>query len=253
MLAIERRNTILSRLNSDGKVIVSDLSREFNVTEETIRRDLEKLENEGLAKKTYGGAVLNQNQNNLDLPFNVRKVTNITEKQTLAAKTAELIHDGDYIMLDASSTAIYIAKAIKNRKNITLITNSVEILLEMADKEDWRVLSTGGTLKKGSLSLIGTSAERMIRGFHVDIAVCSCKGLDLGLGITDSNEKDSEIKQAIFAAADKKILAVDSTKFDKRSFVRVCDPDEVDVIVTDAEPSARWVEKLREKNIELVF
>jgi len=253
MLAIERRNTILSRLNSDGKVIVSDLSREFNVTEETIRRDLEKLENEGLAKKTYGGAVLNQNQNNLDLPFNVRKVTNITEKQTLAEKTAELIHDGDYIMLDASSTAIYIAKAIKNRKNITLITNSVEILLEMADKEDWRVLSTGGTLKKGSLSLIGTSAERMIRGFHVDIAVCSCKGLDLVLGITDSNEKDSEIKQAIFAAADKKILAVDSTKFDKRSFVRVCDPDEVDVIVTDAEPSARWVEKLREKNIELVF
>jgi len=245
MLAIERRNTILSRLNSDGKVIVSDLSREFNVTEETIRRDLEKLENEGLAKKTYGGAVLNQNQNNLDLPFNVRKVTNITEKQTLAEKTAELIHDGDYIMLDASSTAIYIAKAIKNRKNITLITNSVEILLEMADKEDWRVLSTGGTLKKGSLSLIGTSAERMIRGFHVDIAVCSCKGLDLVLGITDSNEKDSEIKQAIYAAADKKILAVDSTKFDKRSFVRVCDPDEVDVIVTDAEPSARWVEKLR--------
>lgn len=253
MLAIERRNTILSRLNSDGKVIVADLSREFDVTEETIRRDLEKLENEGLAKKTYGGAVVNQNQNNLDLPFSVRKGTNVNQKQIVAEKTAELIHDGDYIMLDASSTAIYVAKAIKNRKNITLITNSVEILLEMADKDDWKVLSTGGSLKKGSLSLIGTSAERMIRGFHVDIAVCSCKGLDLGLGITDSNEKDSEIKQAIFSAADKKVLAVDSSKFDKRSFVRVCDPEEVDVIVTDAEPSARWIEKLKEKNVELVF
>lgn len=253
MLAIERRNTILSRLTADGKVIVADLSREFDVTEETIRRDLEKLENEGLAKKTYGGAVLNQNQNNLDLPFSVRKVTNVDKKQKVAEKTAELIQDGDYIMLDASSTAIYVAKAIKNRKNITLITNSVEILLEMADKEDWKVLSTGGALKKGSLSLVGTSAERMIRGFHVDVAVCSCKGLDLGLGITDSNEKDSEIKQAIFSAADKKVLAVDSSKFDKRSFVRVCDPEEVDVVVTDMEPSARWVEKLKEKNIELVF
>ena len=253
MLAIERRNTILSRLNLDGKVIVADLSREFDVTEETIRRDLEKLEKEGFAKKTYGGAVLNQNQNNLDLPFSVRKVTNVNQKQIVAEKTAELIHDGDYIMLDASSTAIYVAKAIKNRKNITLITNSVEILLEMADKEDWNVLSTGGALKKGSLSLVGTSAERMIRGFHVDIAVCSCKGLDLGLGITDSNEKDSEIKQAIFSSADKKVLAIDSSKFDKRSFVRVCDPEEVDVIVTDEEPSARWIEKLREKNIELVY
>lgn len=253
MLAIERRNTILSRLNVDGKVIVADLSREFNVTEETIRRDLEKLENEGLAKKTYGGAVLNQNQNNIDLPFTVRKETNVSEKKTVAQKTAELIKDGDYIMLDASSTAIYVAREIKNRKNITLITNSVEILLEMADKEDWRVLSTGGSLKKGSLSLVGTSAEKMIRGFHVDIAVCSCKGLDLSLGITDSNEKDSEIKQAIFAASDKKVLAIDGSKFDKRSFVRVCDPEEIDIIVTDKAPSDRWVEKLKEKNVELVY
>ena len=251
MLAIERRNVILSRLTEDGKVIVADLSRMFNVTEETIRRDLEKLEGEGLAKKTYGGAVLNQN--NVDLPFMVRKETNVCEKKLVAEKTAELIHDGDYIMLDASSTAIYVAKEIKNRKNITLITNSVEILLEMADKEDWRVLSTGGSLKKGSLSLVGTSAEKMIRGFHVDLAVCSCKGLDLGLGITDSNEKDCEIKQAIFAASDKKVLAIDSTKFDKRSFVRVCDIDNVDVIVTDAAPSERWIEKLREKNIQLVY
>ena len=253
MLAIERRNVILSRLTEDGKVIVADLSREFKVTEETIRRDLEKLEGEGLAKKTYGGAVLNQNQNNVDLPFMVRKETNVCEKKLVAEKTAELIHDGDYIMLDASSTAIYVAKEIKNRKNITLVTNSVEILLEMADKEDWRVLSTGGSLKKGSLSLVGTSAEKMIRGFHVDLAVCSCKGLDLGLGITDSNEKDSEIKQAIFAAADKKVLAIDSTKFDKRSFVRVCDIDNIDVIVTESQPSERWIEKLREKNIELVY
>ena len=253
MLAIERRNTILSRLTEDGKVIVADLSRLFNVTEETIRRDLEKLENEGLAKKTYGGAVLNQNQNNIDLPFTVRKETNVSEKKIVAQITAELIKDGDYIMLDASSTAIFVAREIKNRKNITLITNSVEILLEMADKEDWRVLSTGGSLKKGSLSLVGTSAEKMIRGFHVDIAVCSCKGLDLGLGITDSNEKDSEIKQAIFAASDKKVLAIDSSKFDKRSFVRVCDPEEVDVIVTDTAPEARWIEKLREKKVELVY
>ena len=202
MLAIERRNAILAKLSAEGKVIVADLSREFDVTEETIRRDLEKLDKEGVVKKTYGGAIANESLNT-DLPFNVRKRTNVLQKQQIAEKIADLIHDGDYIMLDASSTAIFVVKSIKNRKNITLVTNSVEILLELADKTDWNVLSTGGALKKGALALVGTSAERMIRGFHVDLAVCSSKGVDLNMGITDSNEKDSEIKQAIFAAADR--------------------------------------------------
>ena len=252
MLAIERRSAILAKLSAEGKVIVSDLSREFDVTEETIRRDLEKLDNDGLAKKTYGGAVVNEKLNN-DLPFNVRKRSNIAEKQLIAEKIAPLIHDGDYIMLDASSTAIYVTECIKDLKNITLITNSVEILLELADKKDWKILSTGGALKRGGLSLVGTSAERMIRGFHVDLAVCSCKGLDINKGITDSNEKDSEIKQAIFAAADKKVLAVDSTKFDRISFVRVCDIADVDVIVTDVQPADRWIEHCKEKNVQLIY
>ncbi len=252
MLAIERRNAILAKLNSQGKVIVTDLSREFDVTEETIRRDLEKLDNEGLAKKTYGGAVANQKLN-IDLPYNVRKRVNVERKQKIAEKIAEMIHDGDYIMLDASSTAIYVTKYISHLKNITLITNSVEILMELADKYDWKVLSTGGSLKKGALSLVGASAERMIRGFHVDLAVCSSKGIDMNMGITDSNEKDSEIKQAIFAAANRKILAIDATKFDKISFVHVCELSDIDTVVTDQQPSEKWIEYLKDKNVELVY
>ena len=252
MLAIERRNTILARLSLEGKVIVSDLAREFDVTEETIRRDLEKLDREGLAKKTYGGAVANQNSN-ADLPYSVRKRSNVERKQYIAERIGDMIHDGDRIMLDASSTAIFVANIIKTRKNITLITNSVEILLELADKEGWNILSTGGALREGALSLVGASAEKMIRGFHVDLAVCSCKGIDLNMGITDSNERDSEIKQAIFAAADRKILAVDASKFDKISFVHVCDSGEVDTIVTDEQPAERWVEHLKEKQVELIY
>ena len=228
------------------------MSREFGVTEETIRRDLEKLEQEGLAKKTYGGAVLNQTVNT-DLPFSVRKGANVERKRCIAEKIAAFVHDGDCLMLDASSTAIYVVERIRSRKNITLITNSVEILLELADKDDWRVLSTGGSLKKDSLSLVGAAAQRMIRDFHVNVAVCSCKGIDMKQGITDSNEKDCEIKQAIFAAADRKILAVDSTKFDTISFVRVCDISEVDVVVTDERPTDNWVEHLKENRVELVY
>ncbi len=251
MLAIERRNAILAKLSVEGKVIVADLSRDFGVTEETIRRDLEKLDNEGLAKKTYGGAVANQTVN-VDLPYSVRKRSNVERKQRIAEKIGEMIHDGDYIMLDASSTAIFVIKYIKQLKNITLITNSVEIMLELADKEGWNILSTGGSLKEGALSLVGASAEKMIRGFHVNLAVCSSKGIDISMGITDSNEKDSQIKQAIFAAADRRILAIDGTKFDKISFVKVCDIRDVDTVVTDEPPSERWIEYFRDNGVELV-
>ena len=252
MLAIERRNAIIARLNMDGKVIVTDLAREFDVTEETIRRDLEKLDKEGIAKKTYGGAVANKSLN-VDLPSSVRKRTNVELKQRIAEKISTMINDGDYVMVDASSTAMYVVKCIKQKKNITLITNSVEILLDLADKEDWNILSTGGTLKTGALALVGSTAEKMIRGFHVDIAICSCKGVDMNMGVTDSNEKDSLMKQAIFSSAARRVLAVDSTKFDRIAFTKVCDIGEIDCFVTDKAPEERWQNFIEEKGAELVF
>ena len=252
MLAIERRNAILSKLYLDGKVIVSELSTEFDVTEETIRRDLEKLDKEGLAQKTYGGAVLVQNFST-DLPHSVRKKANVQAKQKIAERVSTLFNDGDCIMVDSSSTALLVLNYIKNLKNITLITNSVEALIELSDKEDWNVFSTGGKLKRGSLSLVGPQAEKTIRAFHVDYAVCSSKGLDLNRGITDSNEKDSEMKQAIFESAETKILLVDSSKFDKISLIKVGDVTNVDIIATDTEPSANWQEYLKSKKIELMY
>lgn len=150
MLAIERRSEILTKLQQEGKVLVNDLSKLYQVTEETIRRDLEKLEVEGIVRKTYGGAVLVETLN-VDLPYYVRKQTNVQSKENIASKIAELIQDGDHIMLDASSTAVYVIKRIKQLKNITIITNSIEILLELADVTGWKVFSTGGTMKKEHL------------------------------------------------------------------------------------------------------
>ena len=252
MLAIERRNAISELLAARGKVIVSELAKEFSVTEETIRRDLDKLEKEGIATKTYGGAV-SGNSSVTDVPYRVRLGVNVDKKKAIAEKVAALIKDGQRIMLDASSTAIYVTRAIKNKSNITVITNSVEILLELADKSDWTVFSTGGVLKEGALSLTGSSAERMIRGYHVDIAVCSCKGIDVKFGITDSNEKDAQIKQAVFASADRRVLALDSDKFDRKSFVKVCEISEVDTVVTDSRPSDTWVEHLAAGGVEVIY
>ncbi len=252
MLAIERRREILARLENDGKVIVAELSKDFNVTEETIRRDLEKLDKEGLVSKTYGGAV-SKHSSALDLPYKVRIGVNVAEKQKISETVANMIGDGDRIMLDASSTAIYIVKKLKSKRNLTVITNSVEILLELADKSDFTVLSTGGMLKEGALSLTGSSAEKMIRSYHVDMAVCSCKGIDTELGITDSNEKDCLIKQAMFDSAERRILAVDNAKFDRKSFVKLSELNAVDTIVTDRCPSDKWLEHCRNEKINIVY
>ena len=108
MLALERRNQILEKLQAEKRVVVSDLSQLYNVSEETIRRDLDKLEKEGLAIKSYGGAVINEDVS-IDLPFNVRKNQNVTGKQRMAELAASLVKDGDHIFLDASTTAVFIA------------------------------------------------------------------------------------------------------------------------------------------------
>lgn len=252
MLAIERRRKIIAKLASEGKVIVSELAKEFDVTEETIRRDLEKLDHEGLASKTYGGAV-SKNASALDLPYNVREGVNVEQKQLIAEKLSALINDGDRLMVDSSSTALYLIKKIKDKKNLTIITNSVKILLELADKPDWTVLCTGGSLKKGALSLGGSSAEKMINSYHVDTAICSCKGIDMTLGVTDSNETDSMIKQAMISSAEKRILALDSEKFDKKSFVRICDIADIDIIVTDSRPDEKWISFCSEKDIDMIY
>ncbi|MBP5661903.1 MAG: DeoR/GlpR transcriptional regulator [Clostridia bacterium] len=252
MLAIERRNVILTKLSADGKVLVADLAKEFGVTDETIRRDLEKLNRDGLARKTYGGAVKSENLN-IDIPFNVRKQTNVESKRAIAALVGDMIRDGDYIMLDASTTALYVIKNILHKQNITLITNSIEILLELASKSGWNVLSTGGMLKEGGLSLVGYQAEKMIAGFHVDLAICSCKGIDEVNGVTDSNERDAEVKKAFFKSANRRVLVVDSSKFDKVSFVKVCGVAEVDTIVTEKRPGDVWVDRLKQNNVELIY
>ena len=114
MIAIERRNGILEKLQEDKKVVVGELSQLYKVSEETIRRDLERLEKEGLCTKSYGGAVLNEN-NNVEMPFNVRKKSNATGKQKIAELIAGMVEDGEHILLDASTTAVYIAKALKSK------------------------------------------------------------------------------------------------------------------------------------------
>ena len=252
MLAIERRNEILAQLQTDGKVVVSELSTKFSVSEETIRRDLDRLEKDGYATKTYGGAVAKENDG-AELPFVVRKNTNVEGKQQIAKLISVMIRDGDQIMLDASSTAVFVAKNIKSKKNITVITNSVEVLIELSDVSGWKILSTGGTMREGSLAFVGHQAEKMLSAFHVEKAIISCKGLDQVHGLTDSSESFAQLKKTMLDNASRKILAVDSSKFDRISFTEIAGLKDITMIVTDREPSETWKQLFKSEGVICVY
>lgn len=252
MLAAERRNHILEKLHEEKKVVVSELSHLFGVSEETIRRDLERLEKEGLAAKSYGGAVLNENIH-MDYPTNVRKKQNVEGKKIIADLAAGLIHDGDHIMLDASSTVAFVAKALKKKRNLTVVTNSIEAILEFSDMADWTVLSSGGRLKGSYLALVGARAVEGVTGYHADKAVISCKALHASQGFSDSNDELAQVKRAMLSASGECILAVDSTKLNRLAFARIGNLRDIDILVTDRRPDERMFHILREAKVRCLY
>ncbi len=252
MLAIERKNEILDKLRAEQRVLVSDLAEYYNVTEETIRRDLDKLEKEGYATKTYGGAILG-NSTKTDLSYPIRNKTNVEAKNQIAALASRLIEDGDHLMLDDSSTSLYLAKKLKEKKNLTVITNSVELVVELNGIDGWTIILTGGRLKPDSLALVGDQTQQMLRRYPVDTAVMSCKGIDLKAGVTDSSEFHAQTKQSMLRCAKKKILILDSSKIDKVSFIDIAPLDAFDIVVTNTAPSKPWLDFFADHNVECLY
>lgn len=251
MLAVERRNLILEKLQDEKRVVVSELSTLFDVSEETIRRDLDKLDKDGLATKSYGGAILNENA--LDMPFNVRKKRNMQGKQAIAELVSGLIQEGEHIIVDPSTTAVAIVKALKSRKRLTVLTNSIEVLAELSDVSGWDIISTGGTLRENYLALVGPKALESISSFNVEKAILSCKGIDRKKGLTDVNEMFSQVKQTMLKSAKQRILVADYTKFDKVAFSKICELKDIDMVVTDVRPSEEWMGYFAEKGIECLY
>ncbi len=252
VLAIERKNEILNKLRAEQRVLVSELAVHYNVTEETIRRDLDKLGKEGYATKTYGGAIWG-NSTKMDLSYTIRNKTNVEAKNIMARIISDLVHDGDHLMLDDSSTALYVAKHLKDKKNLTIITYSVEIVAELAGVEGFTILSTGGQLRPGSLSFGGNQVPQMLSKYHVDKSILSCKGIDPEAGITDSGEAHAVAKQHMIRAARETILVLDDSKFDKVSFVQTAPVHAVTTVVTNCRPAQKWMDYFRQQGITCRF
>ncbi|KAI4448748.1 putative HTH-type transcriptional regulator YdjF [Eubacterium plexicaudatum ASF492] len=252
MLAIERRKEILVKLQAERRVVVSELSQSYGVSEETIRRDLERLENEGYAIKSYGGAVLNESTN-MEFSLNVRKNRNIVGKQQIAKLVSRMVHDGDRLMLDASSTAVYIARALKEKRNLVVITNSIEIIMELLDMTDWNVLSTGGASRVSSCALVGPQTDQMLKSYHVDKAFISCKGFDLHAGFTDSDVLHANNKKTMLESAKERVLVVDSSKFEETAFVSIGMLTDLTTVVTDKKPEDKWLQAFQAAGVTCIY
>ena len=251
MLAAERRRVITQRIQASGQVVVSALSAEFQVSEETIRRDLEWLEKEGIATRIYGGAVLNGNDR-MAPPYAIRKNTNVEAKVEIARHLSKIIQDGDTLMVDESSTAAYAIRALRHLKNLTVITNSLELLREVTGQEGWHVICTGGTLKPDVLAHVGSHALRTVSSYHARYAIVSCRGINSQLGLADSDDEVVQVKQAMINACDRVILLADHRKFDRSGFVSLGKLNLADTLITDSIPSAEWQQALADAGVALI-
>ncbi len=250
MLAVERRQAIFEILKEHGSVTVVDLSQQFEVSDETIRRDLTKMESSGLLQKTYGGAFLNAGMH-YEIPVDMRVNTYVEGKNVIGALCAQLIHNGDTIFLDASTTAVHIAENILEKKNLIVITNALKVAEALARGRGNKVICTGGTLRPSSLTTVGKTAETAVTNYFADKAFICCDGVHRVHGVTDANEREAEIRKQMIRQAESSILVVDATKFDKTSFVHMAEFSEFDVLVTDKPLSEEWQTTIRDADVEL--
>lgn len=248
----ERLTMIRQKVKKNKKVIVSELSREHNVTEETIRRDLEKLEQEGLVTRTYGGAVLNIEKISEHIDYLRRSQTNKAEKTQIGRLAASVIPNKAAVGADASSTVMEAINLLRDRPEITVLTNSVKIVREL-DQAALSIISTGGIVNNSTFSMQGNIVRKILNDYYVDIVLISCTALEIDGGVFDSNEEEAELKRILVDRGQKTILLADHTKFNKVAFVRVLDFSELDMVITDREPSQEWKEMFCEKGIKLLY
>jgi len=252
MLSVERKFKIAEVVGKNGGVKTSDLSNMFSVSEMTILRDLEMLEQQGILKRVYGGAV-NLNNPVKELSIILRKQINIKEKNTIAQNAAKLISNGESIFLDGSTTAFALSKKLASKTGLTIITNGLEILNELKNNSNINLFCPGGELQLNTMSFIGSSAETYLRELYADKAFISASGLSLQSGITVENAVQAAIKKIMLKNALSRIVLVDSSKFDVVRLAGVCALEDINIIVTDSKPDYKFLEMFEKNNIEVIY
>ncbi len=233
MLPNQRKSKIIDILKEDGSAKVVELARIFKVSDVTIRQDLEKLEDDGLIVREHGGAFLK------DIPNQVQSLKlanqdNLELKERIAIKCIELIDSGDTIILDSGSTATEIAKKLIGNKNLTVITNALNIALMLGTEPGIEVIMTGGEFKPPTLSLTGQKAADFFEGLNVQKLFLATAGISLKSGLTYPSLSDLIVKRAMINAAEVTYLVADHTKFGQSALASLGALSLIDYIITDS-------------------
>lgn len=213
MLAEDRQNMIVSLVNENGSVLVKELSERFDVTEDSIRKDLTLLQKKGLLKKKYGGAV-KVRVNVHDHYVSQRKGKNLEQKQEIARKAFELIQDGDVIFLDISTANLELAKLlIESERSVTVVTNMIDIMLAFTADTRIKLIFLGGTFSEGKDGFVGALTEQEIKNFRFDKAFMGVVGVDLEANnVTTYNSEDATTKKSILEASSKSYMMLETRK-----------------------------------------
>ena len=251
-MAEERRTQILQIVRTEGRARVNELANRFSSSAVTIRNDLNELHQRGLVLRSHGGAVLPDTILR-ESPVHERLKTHAEEKRRIGAIAATLINDGETIILDSGTTTLEIARQIKNKQGLQVITNGVNIAAELLDARDVQTFIVGGTLRVDSASIVGRSTEEMFEQFSADKLFLSGAGCDPDFGVSGANLEETMVNRAMLRIAREIILVADASKFSKRSMVRIAPFAEIDTVISDAGLREEMQEKVRGLGCNLIL
>ena len=251
MNVAERREFVLGLLSRRGEASVAEISTAAGVSEMTVRRDLDALQRDGVLRRVHGGAITAISRS-YEPPFSVRATKALDAKRRIACAVAGLIDDGETLILDVGTTVLEVARALRGRRNLTVLTASLRILDLLADERDMTVMATGGLLRHRELSFVGDLAERAFDELLFDSFVMGVGGMTLDAGLTEFNLDDARVKKHAVSSARRCIVAADSSKLGKVAFARIAPIERVDVLVTDGDTNPEMLEAFRSADAEVV-
>lgn len=253
----ERLQIILEKLVTEKKVVVSDLIDYFGVSASLIRMDLAELEKRGLILRTHGGAILPENPKEALIVekkyLQLRDETNAEAKAKIGKVTMDLISDGDSIVIDGGSTAFAVAKNLKIKRGLTIITNSIHLLPTFLEIPDAKIYLTGGLIHREMEDMIGDISQDSIGRFAPDLAIMGIDGISLNKGLTSTEPTIAQVKRKMIAVSKKTVVVCDSTKFGKVCLLHIASLEEIDTVVTDNNVDLDTVDKIRELGTSVIL
>ncbi len=252
MLAKERHVLIMEGLKRTKIVKISDIVKQFDVSNETARRDLEALQDQQLVKRIYGGAVLATATAGFETLYTPRASLSLAEKNSIGRTAAGMISEGDTVILDIGTTTLEIARNIKTMNNVTVLTNSLAILNELAGT-NINLYALGGRINADELCMSGDLTTSALRNFFVDMAFIGAGGITFTNGVFGYNSEEVIVRRIIIQCADKVVLVADSGKFGRNSFAFVCPLESIHTIVSDTNLSENYISGIRKRKIELIL